>query len=224
MGGMIWSIETDDFRNTCGDGRYPLLTEIHDIMTNGPITTDTTVAVTTLTPSTIYPTVPSDPEKIVVCYYANWAVYRPDAGSYFVTDIDPNLCSHAIYAFAVMDETTYELQSSDTWADLPDDGGYDGYNQFIGLKNQNPDLKVHLAVGGWNEGSEKYSDMAQYESTRATFISSAVNFLQQYGFDGLDIDWEYPGSRDGSRPEDRENFVSLVKEMRLVRFKTRLIC
>ena len=35
-----------------------------------------------------------------VCYYTNWAQYRPNEGKYFPEDIDPNLCSHLVYAFA----------------------------------------------------------------------------------------------------------------------------
>ena len=35
-----------------------------------------------------------------VCYYTNWAQYRPAGGKYFPEDIDPFLCTHVIYSFA----------------------------------------------------------------------------------------------------------------------------
>ena len=47
-------------------------------------------------------------------------------------------------------------------------------------------------------------------SRRRTFIKSAIRFLRQYNFDGLDLDWEYPSFRDGGKPEDRRNYAKFV--------------
>ena len=84
------------------------------------------------------------------------------------------------------------------------------------MKLYNPGLKTLLAIGGWNEGSTSYSNMALTSERRATFIQSAVDLLLKHGFDGLDMDWEYPGGRDDSegRPEDKENFGALLREIR----------
>lgn len=86
----------------------------------------------------------------------------------------------------------------------------------VALRNQNPSLKVTLAIGGWNEGSVNYSIMARTQATRASFISSTLNIIQKYDLDGnliflslifllvhsifnefrlylgVDADWEYP--------------------------------
>ena len=56
--------------------------------------------------------------------------------------------------------------------------------------------------------------MASQADRRKIFIDSLIPFLQLYGFEGVDFDWEYPGDREGSDPEhDRENFSILVEEI-----------
>ena len=85
-----------------------------------------------------------------------------------------------------------------------------GYGKFAALKTYNRDLKTLLAIGGWNEGSRRFSPLVADPSRRRTFIKSAIRFLRQYNFDGLDLDWEYPSFRDGGKPEDRRNYAKFV--------------
>ncbi|KAF2892426.1 hypothetical protein ILUMI_13747 [Ignelater luminosus] len=87
-----------------------------------------------------------------------------------------------------------------------------GYQKFNNLKMSNPHLKTLLAVGGWNEGVETFSNMASSFDARQMFIQSCLQFLRQHGFDGIDLDWEYPSQR-GGHPQDKENFTRLVQEM-----------
>jgi chitinase len=85
------------------------------------------------------------------------------------------------------------------------------------LKAANPHLKNMISVGGWS-WSNRFSDMAATAVTRHTFADSAVKFLREYGFDGIDIDWEYPVegglSSNSKRPEDKENFKLLLQTIR----------
>jgi chitinase len=86
-----------------------------------------------------------------------------------------------------------------------------------GLKQRNPDLKVLVSVGGWT-WSKNFSDAALTKESRKIFIDSAVDFVIKYDLDGLDIDWEYPGLKGDDntfRPEDKENYTLLLKELRL---------
>ncbi|XP_076042468.1 chitotriosidase-1-like [Oratosquilla oratoria] len=147
----------------------------------------------------------------MVCYYGSWAVYRPGQGKFDVEDIPPELCTHIVYGFAGL--RSNRIIALDPWNDLYEEFGKGAYERFTGLKKQNPTLKALLAIGGWNEGSVKYSQMAKTAATRKTFVDSVMEFLPMYGFDGLDMDWEYPTQRGGS-PEDRENFIFLLDELK----------
>lgn len=85
------------------------------------------------------------------------------------------------------------------------------------LKKTNPNLKTLLSVGGYT-WSNRFSDVAADPAARTNFANSAVNVIRTYGFDGIDVDWEYPvsgGLTDNSRrPEDKHNFTLLLQETR----------
>ena len=50
-----------------------------------------------------------------------------------------------------------------------------------------------MALGGWNDSEgNKYSRMVSTQASRKKFIDSALQFIEKYGFEGLDLDWEYP--------------------------------
>ncbi|XP_052068560.1 acidic mammalian chitinase-like [Mytilus californianus] len=139
-----------------------------------------------------------------VCYYTNWSQYRLGNGKFLPSDIDPYLCTHIIYAFGKLNgNLVQKLEYND----------YELYSQLNDLKRQNPSLKTLLALGGWTAGSVVYSQMVSTQGSRAEFISSAIQYLRKYNFDGLDIDWEYPANR-GGQPQDKVNFGLLVKELK----------
>lgn len=66
------------------------------------------------------------------------------------------------------------------------------YERVVKYKKRG--LKVSLALGGWNDSAgDKYSRLVNNPGARAKFVEHAIRFLEKYGFDGLDLDWEYPG-------------------------------
>lgn len=150
--------------------------------------------------------------KKVVCYWGTWANYRPSVGKFTPDLIDPTLCTHLIYSFAGLDSFNWTMKSLDPWMDLEDDYGLAGFRKATDLKKTHPHLKVTLAIGGWNEGSQNYSVMARDQHKRKKFAASALGFIRRHNFDGLDLDWEYPGKRGGV-PEDKKNFILLIKDL-----------
>ena len=79
-------------------------------------------------------------------------------------------------------------------------------------REENKDLKLLLAVGGWSERSEHFSAIAADEQRTNVFINSALSFLSQWEFDGIDIDWEFPANAEqGGVPEDKENLPKFLK-------------
>ncbi|EFA06693.1 chitinase 8 precursor [Tribolium castaneum] len=146
----------------------------------------------------------------VVCYWGTWSTYRWGNGRFTVDHIDPYLCTHIIYSFVGL-QADGNVRHLDEYLDV--DAGT--IAKLNALKVKNPNLKTLIAIGGWNEGSETYSQVAADAAKRATFIKSALNLVQKWGFDGFDLDWEYPGQRGGAAA-DIQNYATLIKEFREV--------
>lgn len=147
-----------------------------------------------------------------VCYYENWAWYRPGDGKMAPEDIDPSLCTHIMYSFTKLNAQTLLMEVFDPWIDI--DNGL--YKKVTAFKNQG--VKVLIAIGGWTESKDaKYSRMVSTSSARAKFVSNVVKFIEKHNFDGLDLDWEYPACHQGNcgagPASDKANFALLAKEL-----------
>ncbi|XP_059612054.1 probable chitinase 10 [Phlebotomus argentipes] len=156
---------------------------------------------------------PQDPGAMkVVCYFTNWAWYRPGEGKYTPDDIDASLCTHIVYGFAVLNRDTLTIKTHDSWADI--DNRF--YERVVEYKRKG--IKVTVAIGGWNDSlGDKYSRLVRSPQARANFVRNVAEFIEKYGFDGLDLDWEYPVcwqvECDKGYPDEKQGFAELVKEL-----------
>jgi len=83
------------------------------------------------------------------------------------------------------------------------------YARVNALKKKNPKLKTLLSVGGWNFGTLKMTAMMKTRANMNLFTRTSIKFLRDRNFDGLDLDFEYPGSR-GSPSTDKHKFTVLL--------------
>ncbi|XP_059615564.1 chitotriosidase-1-like [Phlebotomus argentipes] len=154
----------------------------------------------------------TEAESNIFCIHGKWAHYRKGDGHFGVAQIDPFLCTHLIYTFFGIDSEA-NIFSRDVWLDLEENYGLGNINKLIKLKEVNSELKILAAIGGWFEGSKAFSDIADNANLRKRFVKNSLHFLQRYNFDGMYLDWQHPGHREGSRPTDREAFTLLVRDL-----------
>ncbi|KAF2126141.1 glycoside hydrolase family 18 protein [Dothidotthia symphoricarpi CBS 119687] len=148
-------------------------------------------------------------------FYVNWAIY---ARQHFVTDLPASKLTKVTYAFANVNATTGNVFLSDEWADVQikfaGDVATNGtemfgnMNQLLKLKKQNRNLKTSLSIGGWTYRDNFKTALAS-NATRWNFVQSSVAMVADLGFDGVNIDWEYP--------EDKTDAKNLVETVKLLR-------
>ena len=82
------------------------------------------------------------------------------------------------------------------------------YTQLSILKTTNPMLRIVMAVGGWSAYSMPFLAICDTQATLNSFAINVISFLRQYGFDGFDLDWQYPSQ---APRQGKEMFTQLVK-------------
>lgn len=130
-------------------------------------------------------------KSVVVGYYPAWLKSTLPA-----ENIQYENLTHINHAFA--------------WPEA--DGSIVAYDNLIypqlNQKAHREGKKVLIALGGWGQ-SDGFSPMAANSTTRASFIQNIIEFCQRNGYDGMDIDWEFPAN-----VTDRNNLTLLVYELR----------
>jgi chitinase len=156
-----------------------------------------------------------------VAYFVEWGVYERD---YVPADIPADKLTHINYAF-IEPTVTDQCVIHDTWAarekpmqrvapgtDISLNEHLGTFNQLRKLryflqKKKGKTLPLILSVGGWTPSSV-FPAIAADPVRRSRFAANCVAFMKQEGFDGIDIDWEYPKSADTA------NFTELIKAFR----------
>ncbi len=156
-------------------------------------------------------------EPIRAGYFPFWATY---SHSYHVNDVPAERLTHLIYAYANISETG-EVVLGDKYADVdriyPDDSAIGGrrgnFNQLRKLQLRHPHLQSFIAIGGWNYSTHFGVAAEQPEK----FAQSVARFVEQYGFNGVELDWRSPVMQQSgqlAKPQQREQYFSLIKATR----------
>lgn len=122
--------------------------------------------------------------------------------------IEASRLSHINYAFVDIKDNRAWLHNEKT-----DTVNFRLLNE---LKKVNPDLKILISIGGWT-WSKHFSDAVLTDASTQAFAQSAVDIVEIYHLDGVDIDWEYPGMKGDDntfRPEDRKGYTNLFRHLR----------
>jgi len=183
--------------------------------------------------------------KVVGTYFVEWGVY---GRNFHVADIPAQNLTHILYGFIPVcgpndslqaanatghaalvsqctDKQDYEVTIHDKYAALektyPGDNWDDeikgNFGQLMRLKAAQPEIKILPSIGGWTLSDPLFDlDSAQ---NRGVFVNSVIEFLTSYPFfDGVDIDWEFPGG-GGANPAlgsdtDGATYITLMSDLR----------
>lgn len=157
----------------------------------------------------------------IVGYYPNWQWYDR-AKLVNPTSIQYSKYSIINYCF-FKPEASGLISNTDSWADENLLKGQINWsttptsyypNTSVIDRAHNAGTKVMVSIGGWTL-SDNFPSIAGDASKRAMFASECNRLIRTYNFDGIDIDWEYPGFADHlGTAADKHNFTLLMQQVR----------
>ena len=163
----------------------------------------------------------AQPCKQVIGYYPNWQWYDR---AHLVNPATINYSKYTVinYAFFAPQDNG-SILTTDAWADENLLLGQINWattptsyypNTSIIDRAHNAGVKVVPSIGGWTL-SDKFPAIAADATKRANFAHACIQLCQQYNFDGIDIDWEYPGYTEHlGTTADKHNFTIFLQQIR----------
>ena len=130
---------------------------------------------------------------------------------------DPTVLTHINYAFAELYMVDGVYQKFDL------EGSKTRFQNVVNLKKNYPDLKIclsftHGVANSNNKQGGSFSALCKSDENMQKFADDCVAFMEEWGIDGIDLDWEFPGlSWSGAACDvscDTDNYVKLVKKLR----------
>lgn len=148
-------------------------------------------------------------DRKIVAYFVEWGD-QASHKNYTVDKIPWDKVTHINYAFAKVDSANNRITLCDQKAaiekeypgQLPNLPYKGHFNLLTKYKQQYPKVKTLISVGGWTDTRGFYA-MTDTAKGREEFANSCVEFIKTYGFDGVDIDYEYPtATSQAGNPSD----------------------
>jgi chitinase len=136
-------------------------------------------------------------QKLLVGYFPSAVIHGQ---RYQVADIPGDKLTHVIYAYV-------GVSSSNQCESINPQDDQLNFAALQLLKQNYRGLQILVSIGG-PSNSGNYSDTASTAAKRKTFAQSCISFMKQSGFDGIDIDWEFPAA------QDKLNYTALLNELR----------
>jgi chitinase len=168
-----------------------------------------------------YITVNSQIQKEIVGYYPNWQWYDRNHA------VNPESIMYEKYTIInyafFRPQADGTVTSTDSWSDENLLLGpmiwwpvvtHDSTKSLPYLAHQEG-VNVLPSIGGWND-SYNFPGIAANATKRQTFVNSCLSLIETYNFDGIDLDWEYPGyAPNGGTPADKQNFTLLLEDIKI---------
>ncbi|KAI0543166.1 carbohydrate-binding module family 18 [Xylaria digitata] len=156
-----------------------------------------------------------DVQSRIIGYYEGWK-YNADCSGVSLRHIPVGSLTHLHLSFGYITPSSYDIAMM---SGVPDSVITD----VMALKQQNPGIKMIISLGGWtfsDNGTDTqpvFGDIVSSTANQLKFIGKLLAFVNEYGFDGVDFDWEYPGAGDrGGNPSDGTKFEHFLFTLELI--------